>query len=101
MKIQRFNENKEEPNFYYYIEVYYSPWESVIIEGEDDEYNTNFDPQDLEDVVRFYLEYKEDYPNYKDVRIEKVTKEDISNTEEVKSIIKKLELENNSEKYNL
>lgn len=101
MKIKRFNENNEEPNFYYYIEVFYSPWDSYIIEGQSEDYNDNFEPQDLEDTVRFYLEYKEDNPHYKDVRIKKATQEDISNTKEVENLIKKLELENDSEKYNL
>jgi len=98
MKIQKFNEEEKKYSFYYY-EIYDEYNDNII--GNYDEYDEEFDNQDLKDAIRYLMEVEKYNSNNKNrFHVRKVTYEQI-NEKEIEKIKKEIELEDNSDKYNM
>jgi hypothetical protein len=100
MKIKKFNDNVENIDYQYIIEIRMNQWNSHYIYGNEDKYEPEFDNQNLEEVVEYYLESKNG-SHHHDVRILKAIQEDITETKKVKTLIEKIKMGKDSDKYNL
>jgi len=97
MKIKKFNEKFNEHDEYYIV-VAMSGNQEYIIKGEEN-YEFNYDPQDIKSVVEFVIKERKELINTK-LKIRKIKEEDVSE-KTINKIAKEIEIENNSEKYNL
>lgn len=96
MKIKKFNEEQNYSFDYYEI---YDEYNDEIIGNYD--FEESFDNQDLKDAIRYLMEVEKYNSNSKNrFHVRKVTYEQI-NEEEIEKIKKEIELEDNSDKYNL
>ena len=97
MKIKKFNENNTSTFFYYEIVDIYA---DIVINGNSNEYEQNFDAQDIKDTVRYLLELRNTTEHNDKYHIRKVTYQKINN-EIINKLKKEIELENDSDKFNL
>lgn len=91
MKIKKFNESQITS----YIYEIYDKFNDQLI-GNYDDYEVDFDCQDLKDTVRFLMEVEEDNKGKDRFEIRKVIYEVIDKDE-----INKLKIELKADKYNL
>jgi len=111
MKIKRFIQLNEasktkiiHKNEYYVIKKMFDD-EEFIIPADENEYERNYDPNDLKDVVRYYrlfcLESRRMPPSKRQkTKIQKIIEEDVDQ-KTIDKILKQIEMEENAEKYNL
>lgn len=96
MKIKKFNESSEIEEVYNY-EIVDSFNDYTIGGGE---YAENFDDQDLKDTVRHLMEIEQKNKGVDRFHVRKVTYNEIDR-EEIEKIMEEIELENNTDKFNL
>lgn len=79
MKIKKFNENKNNIVEYYEVRQIISKDEYYTIPAFEDEYEQNYERDDLDDVIDFVVNNANDYKPNK-LKIFKITEEEIDDT---------------------
>lgn len=90
MKIEKFNEAKNNKIEYFQIRQIFSNDEYIIIPPDENEFTYNYDQFDIDDVINFIAENDEDY--HPKLKVYKITEQELTEND--------LEILLNMKKYN-
>lgn len=90
MKIEKFNEAKNNKIEYFQIRQIFSNDEYIIIPPDENEFTYNYDQFDIDDVINFIVENGEDY--HPKLKVYKITEQELTEND--------LEILLNMKKYN-
>lgn len=90
MKIEKFNEAKNNKIEYFQIRQIFSNDEYIIIPPDENEFTYNYDQFDIDDVINFIAENGEDY--HHKLKVYKITEQELTEND--------LEILLNMKKYN-